>query len=202
MYTCFVKRILDFMIALVALLLLSPLFIVIFIYLCVNEGKYGIFFCQNRPGKHGTIFKVIKFKTMTDKKDATGKLLPDRQRLTKFGRFMRSTSIDELPQLINILKGNMSFIGPRPLLVDYLSLYSDEQKRRHDVRPGLSGWAQVNGRNDIPWRQKLEYDIWYVDNISFILDVKILGMTIKKVLSKEGVNTQGHSTSVRFTGNN
>lgn len=202
MYTCFVKRILDFMIALVALLLLSPLFIVIFIYLCVNEGKYGIFFCQNRPGKHGTIFKVIKFKTMTDKKDATGKLLPDRQRLTKFGRFMRSTSIDELPQLINILKGNMSFIGPRPLLVDYLSLYSDEQKRRHDVRPGLSGWAQVNGRNDIPWRQKLEYDIWYVDNISFILDVKILGMTIKKVLSKEGVNTPGHSTSVRFTGNN
>lgn len=202
MYECFVKRFLDFITALVALVLLSPLFIVISICLCVKGGKSAIFFFQDRPGRARVIFKVIKFKTMSDKRDESGRLLSDRQRLTKLGRFMRSTSIDELPQLINILKGNMSFIGPRPLLVDYLSLYSDEQNRRHNVRPGLSGWAQVNGRNDISWRQKLEYDIWYVDNISFMLDIKIMWMTVKKVLDREGVNAQGHSTTVRFTGNN
>lgn len=174
--------------------------IVLFVLLFVNEGK--VFFTQERPGKKARLFKVIKFKTMTDKKDQQGKLLPDKERLTAAGKFIRSTSLDELPQLINVLKGDMSLIGPRPLLPKYLPLYNEQQKRRHEVRPGITGWAQVNGRNAISWQQKFEYDVWYVDHVSFWLDLKIIFLTIRKVLVREGISAEDSATMKPFTGNN
>jgi len=159
------------------------------------------FFIQARPGKNGKIFKIVKFKTMNDKRDASGKLLPDDQRLTKIGKIVRKTSIDEIPQLWNVLKGDMSLVGPRPLLPEYLPLYNDFQKRRHEVRPGITGWAQVNGRNAVSWQQKFEYDVWYVENLSFLLDVKILLLTVKKVFKSEGIAAEGAATVGRFKGN-
>ena len=182
MYRNCIKRILDFCIALCALSLLWPILLVITIFLHFANKGAGAFFTQERPGKNAKIFRVIKYKTMTDERDADGKLLPDAQRLTKIGKIVRSLSIDELPQLFNVLKGDMSFVGPRPLLVKYLPLYSKEQMRRHDVRPGITGWAQVNGRNAITHTKKFEYDVWYVDNISFLLDIKILFLTIKTLV--------------------
>ena len=166
-----------------------------------NKGA-GAFFTQERPGKDGRIFKVIKFKSMTDERDAEGRLLPDAQRLTRVGRFIRSTSLDELPQLLNVLKGDMALVGPRPLLPEYLPLYSEEQARRHEVRPGITGWAQVNGRNAISWTKKFEYDVWYVDHCSFCLDVKIVFMTIKKIFLREGISQEGRATMEAFNGSN
>lgn len=187
MYKHFFKRFFDFGIALVALICISPILIVVTIWLHFANKGAGAFFLQERPGKNGKIFKVIKFKSMTDERDADGNLLPDSQRLTKIGRFVRSTSIDELPQLINVLKGDMALIGPRPLLVDFLPLYSKKHARRHEVRPGITGWAQVNGRNTCKYSKKFDYDVWYVDNISLILDLKIIIMTIKNVLGREDI---------------
>lgn len=184
-----VKRPIGFIGALVALILLSPIFIITIILLFFANKGAGVFFCQPRPGKNEKIFKALKFKTMTDDRDAEGNLLSDADRLTKIGKFIRSTSIDELPQLINILKGDMAFIGPRPLLVEYLPLYSEEQHRRHLVTPGMSGWAQVNGRNNISWAKKFEYDVYYVDHIGLKMDVKVFFTTIKKVLFREDINT-------------
>lgn len=186
--TC-VKRPIGFLGALVALILLSPIFIATIILLHFANKGAGVFFTQDRPGKNEKIFKALKFKTMTDEKDAEGNLLPDADRLTPVGKFVRSTSIDELPQLVNILKGDMAFIGPRPLLVQYLPLYSEEQHRRHDVTPGMSGWAQVNGRNNISWKKKFEYDVYYVDHISVWMDIKVFFTTIKKVLMRADINT-------------
>jgi len=201
-YANCLKRVLDFLIALcafsVSLIILIP--VALFLHFA-NKGA-GVFFLQPRPGRNGNIFKVIKFKTMTDEKDAEGNLLPDEVRLTKVGRFVRSTSIDELPQLWNVIKGDMSLIGPRPLLVQYLPLYSPEQARRHEVRPGITGWAQVNGRNSISWKQKFEYDVWYVDHLSFWLDVKIILLTIKKVFVREGISHEGMATMEPFNGHN
>lgn len=189
------------MIALIAFLLLSPIFLGVTLGLTiVNNGKP--FFFQKRPGKNEKVFGIVKFKTMSDKKDAQGNLLPDADRMTKIGSFVRKTSLDEIPQLINVLKGDMSLIGPRPLLVQYLPLYNDEQKRRHEVRPGITGWAQVNGRNAISWKQKFELDIWYVNNISFLLDVKIIFLTVKKVFIREGISQEGQATIEAFKGNN
>ena len=202
MYKNCIKRILDFCIAFVALLILSPILLVITLFLHFANKGAGAFFTQERPGKDVKIFKVVKYKTMTDERDADGKLLPDAQRLTKIGKIVRSLSIDELPQLFNVLKGDMSFVGPRPLLVKYLPLYSKEQMRRHDVRPGITGWAQVNGRNTITHTKKFEYDVWYVDNISFWLDVKILFLTIKKVFVREGISGEGIATAETFDGTN
>ena len=199
---CVVKRILGFCGAFFALLLLSPLFLFTVIILAISNKGAGVFFTQPRPGKDEKIFYALKFKTMTDECDADGVLLPDSERLTKVGKFIRSTSIDELPQLLNILKGDMAFIGPRPLLVQYLQLYSKEQHRRHEVRPGLSGWAQVHGRNAISWTQKFKYDVWYVDHMSFHLDWKIFWMTIKKVAVREGINSSTAATMEAFNGNN
>src|SRR5690606_29090982 len=200
MYKHFFKRLIDFLAAVVGLLLLSPIFIVVTVGLFIaNQGKP--FFFQSRPGKHGKIFKIVKFKTMTDKKDAAGNLLPDADRITSVGAFVRKTSLDEIPQLINVLKGDMSLIGPRPLLVQYLPLYSAHQARRHEVKPGITGWAQVNGRNAISWQQKFDYDVWYVDNISFALDMKILFLTIKKVFVREGISADGQATMEVFRGN-
>lgn len=200
MYNSFFKRIIDFSAALIGLLLLSPLFILVTVGLYVaNQGKP--FFFQTRPGLNERIFKIIKFKTMNDKKDAQGNLLPDADRLTKIGAFVRKTSLDEIPQLINVLKGDMSLIGPRPLLVHYLPLYNAEQKKRHDVRPGITGWAQVNGRNAISWQQKFEYDVWYVNHISLLLDIKILFLTVKKVFVREGISQDGQATMEVFNGN-
>lgn len=187
MYKHFFKRFFDFWIALIALICISPILIVVTIWLHFANKGAGAFFLQERPGKDGIIFKVIKFKSMTDERDADGNLLPDSQRLTKIGRFVRSTSIDELPQLINVLKGDMALIGPRPLLVDFLPLYSKKHARRHEVRPGITGWAQVNGRNTCKYSKKFDYDVWYVDNISLILDLKIIIMTIKNVLGREDI---------------
>ena len=210
MYTHFFKRIIDFWIALVTLILISPVLLIITILLYVfNEGA-GAFFLQERPGLHGRIFKIIKFKTMNERKDASGKLLPDVQRITKFGRFVRNTSLDELPQLINVLKGDMALIGPRPLLVKYLPLYSKEQMRRHDVRPGISGWAQCHGRNNLSWTKKFELDVWYVDHVSQKTDFVIIFTTIKKVLFKEDINADSQKvkgknlqvTIPEFNGNN
>lgn len=202
MYKHFFKRLIDFCIAFIALsILFLPLAIITIWLHFANKGA-RVFFFQNRPGKGGKIFKVIKFKTMTDERDADGNLLPDADRLTNVGRFVRSTSIDELPQLINVLKGDMALIGPRPLLVQYLPLYSKEQARRHDVRPGITGWAQVNGRNAISWTKKFELDVWYVDHCSFWLDVKIIFLTIKKVFVREGISQEGQATMEFFTGNN
>ena len=187
MYKHFFKRFFDFWISLTALIVLSPILIVVTLWLTIANKGAGAFFTQERPGKDAKIFKVIKFKSMTDERDAEGKLLPDAQRLTKVGRFVRSTSIDELPQLINVLKGDMALIGPRPLLIQYLPLYSPEQARRHEVRPGITGWAQVHGRNLCKMSKKFEYDVWYVDNCSLATDIKILWMTLMKVIKKSDV---------------
>ena len=204
LYISLVKRPVGFVLALVALVVLSPLFLCTMVLLAFANKGAGVFFTQPRPGKGEKIFKALKFKTMTDERDASGKLLPDAERLTRVGRFIRSTSIDELPQLINILKGDMAFIGPRPLLVQYLPLYSPEQHRRHEVTPGMSGWAQVNGRNNIPWTKKFEYDVYYVDHIGLRLDLKIFFLTVKKVLCREDINTTtGESATMdAFNGNN
>lgn len=200
MYKTFIKSFLDFILALIGFLLLSPVFIIVTIGLFfANQGKP--FFFQLRPGKDGKIFKIIKFKTMNDKKDEHGNLLPDVDRLTKVGSFVRKTSLDEIPQLLNVIKGDMSLIGPRPLLPSYLALYNDFQRRRNEVKPGITGWAQVNGRNSISWEKKFEYDVWYVDHISFALDFKILWLTVLKVLKSEGINEQGQATSEEFKGN-
>lgn len=200
MYESFFKRLIDFLAALIGLILLSPIFIIVTLGLTVvNEGKP--FFFQSRPGRYGKIFKIIKFKTMNDKKDVNGELLSDGERLTSIGSFVRKTSLDEIPQLINVLKGDMSLIGPRPLLVQYLPLYDAEQSRRHDIRPGITGWAQVNGRNAISWRQKFEYDVWYVDHISFTMDIKILYLTIIKVYKRDGISQEGNATMELFKGN-
>ena len=200
MYKYFFKRIIDFLAALIGMLLLSPIFIFVWIGLLIaNQGKP--FFIQPRPGKNGVVFKIIKFKTMNDKKDSDGNLLSDAERLTSIGKFVRKTSLDEIPQLINVIKGDMSLIGPRPLLTQYVSLYSDFQNRRHEVKPGITGWAQVNGRNAISWDKKFELDVWYVDNISFVLDIKIIFLTIKKVFISEGISQEGQMTMEAFTGN-
>ena len=202
MYKHFFKRLIDFIIVFCVLVVIWPILLVVTLWLHFANKGTGAFFMQERPGKGGKVFKVIKFKTMTDERDADGNLLPDADRLTNVGRFARSTSIDELPQLINVLKGDMALIGPRPLLVQYLPLYSKEQARRHDVRPGITGWAQVNGRNAISWMKKFELDVWYVDHCSFLLDVKIIFLTIKKVFVREGISQEGQATMEFFTGNN
>lgn len=202
MYVHFVKRLIDFIIVFCALMLIWPILLLISIWLHFANKEAGVFFTQERPGKSGKIFKVIKFKTMTDKRDTNGNLLPDEKRLTKIGKLIRSTSIDELPQLINVLKGDMALIGPRPLLPQYLPLYSKEQARRHEVRPGITGWAQVNGRNAISWTKKFELDVWYVDHCSFLLDLKIIFLTIKKVFVREGISSDTSVTMEAFTGNN
>lgn len=200
MYKNFIKPAIDFVLALVGFLFLSPVFVLVAIGLFfANDGKP--FFFQLRPGKDGKIFKIIKFKTMTDKKDENGNLLPDADRLTKIGSFVRKTSLDEIPQLLNVIKGDMALVGPRPLLPQYLELYNDFQRRRNEVKPGITGWAQVNGRNSISWEKKFEYDVWYVDNVSFLLDIKILIMTVLKVVKSEGINEQGQATSEEFKGN-
>ncbi|QXP55248.1 sugar transferase [Cellulophaga sp. HaHa_2_95] len=201
MYALFLKRILDLVIATIAFALLFPFFLIIaFILLITNNGKP--FFFHPRPGKNGIIFKVIKFKSMNDKKDEHGQFLDFHLRVTKFGNFIRKYSLDEIPQLINVIKGDMSLIGPRPLLVQYLPLYSKTQAKRHNIRPGITGWAQVNGRNAISWGKKFELDVWYVNNISFLLDIKILFMTLKKVLISEGVNESENLNSSAFDGSN
>lgn len=197
MYKSFFKRVLDCLAAFFGLAVLSPLFFLVTMGLFfANQGKP--FFFQMRPGKDGIIFKIIKFKTMSDKKDANGSLLSDGERLTSIGRFVRKTSLDELPQLLNVLKGEMSLIGPRPLLPAYLPFYSEEQKKRHQVKPGITGWAQVNGRNAISWENKFELDVWYVDNFSFLLDIKIVHLTLKKIIKPDGINAEGHVTMPRF----
>lgn len=190
MYKHFFKRFLDFWISLIAIICISPILIVVSIWLHFANKGAGAFFLQERPGYKGKIFKIIKFKTMTDERDENGELLPDTQRLTKVGKFVRATSIDELPQLINVLKGDMALIGPRPLLVKYLPLYSKEQMRRHDVRPGISGWAQCHGRNGISWTEKFKLDVWYVDHVSLFVDIQVIYETIKKVFVKEGINNE------------
>ena len=202
MYKHFFKRFFDFWISLIALICISPILVIVTIWLHFANKGAGAFFFQERPGKDAKIFKVIKFKTMTDEKDETGKLLPDAQRLTKVGKFVRSTSIDELPQLINVLKGDMALIGPRPLLVKYLPLYSEEQKRRHEVRPGISGWAQCHGRNNISWSEKFKLDVWYVDHCSLWTDIKVIWITVMKVLKRADINEAGQATMEEFKGNN
>ena len=194
-----IKRLFDFLIALVLLVILVPVFLLLSVLVYLRFG-YPVFFTQLRPGLKGKPFRIIKFRTMTNERDKNGKLKPNDQRHTGFGRFLRSTSLDELPELINVLKGDMSIVGPRPLLMQYLPLYNDFQKRRHEVRPGITGWAQVNGRNTISWEQKFEYDVWYVENISFRLDLKILFLTIKKVFSQEGINQNESVTMEPFRG--
>lgn len=198
---CF-KRIIDFIIVFTALSIIWPILLVITIWLHFANKGAGAFFTQERPGKNGKIFKVIKFKTMTDERDVEDNLLPDADRLTPVGKFVRSTSIDELPQLINVLKGDMALIGPRPLLVKYLPLYSKEQARRHEVRPGITGWAQVNGRNNISWTKKFELDVWYVDHCSLITDIKVILLSIKKVLFREDISKEGQATTIPFNGKN
>lgn len=201
MYSNIIKPFFDSIIALIALILISPILLLVIILLSiVNNGKP--FFFQKRPGKSGKIFRIVKFKTMTDAKGADGQLLPDSKRLTKVGRLVRKTSIDEIPQLFNVLKRDMSIIGPRPLLPEYLSLFTPFQNRRHEVKPGITGWAQVNGRNAISWTRKFEYDIWYVENVSFFLDLKIIFMTIRKIIISEGINTENMATTEPFNGNN
>lgn len=200
MYKIYIKSIIDFCISLLVLIVASPILILITLLLFFsNKGKP--FFFQLRPGKNDKIFKIIKFKTMNDKKESEGNLLSDEKRLTKVGAFVRKTSLDEIPQLINVIKGDMSLIGPRPLLPEYLPLYNDFQKRRHEVKPGITGWAQVNGRNLISWQQKFEYDIWYVENISFLLDCKIVFLTIKKVFKREGISAENSVSAEAFKGN-
>lgn len=201
MYKHFFKRLFDFIISLIALVIISPLLLVVTIWLHFANKGAGAFFLQERPGKNANIFKVIKFKTMTDERDQDGNLLPDEKRLTKVGRFVRSTSIDELPQLVNVLKGDMALIGPRPLLVEYLPLYSKEQARRHEVRPGISGWAQCHGRNAISWTEKFKLDVWYVDHVSLMTDLKVILITIKKVFFRDGISQEGQATMEAFKGN-
>lgn len=198
---CF-KRMIDCCLAMVAIVVLSPVMAAVAVLLAVANKGAGVVFTQTRPGKNGRLFKVMKFKTMTDERDENGNLLPDAQRLTKTGKFIRSTSLDELPQLFNVLKGDMALIGPRPLLPQYLPLYSKEQTRRHDVRPGITGWAQVHGRNAISWKKKFELDVWYVDHCSFWLDLKIILLTVKKVIIREGITQEGQATAEYFNGNN
>lgn len=202
MYRHFFKRFFDFWIALIALVCISPLLLCVTVWLHFANKGAGAFFLQERPGLHGKIFRVIKFKTMTDEKDCDGNLLPDEQRLTKVGKFVRSTSIDELPQLVNVLKGDMALIGPRPLLVQYLPLYTPEQARRHEVRPGISGWAQCHGRNAISWREKFALDVWYVDHLSLRTDLKVIAITIKKVLCRADISSQTSATMEPFNGDN
>lgn len=199
MYKHFLKRLFDFVISLVAIICISPLLLIIMVWLHFANKGAGVFFTQERPGKNAKLFKVIKFKTMTDERDADGNLLPDAQRITKVGKFVRSTSIDELPQLFNVLKGDMALIGPRPLLVRYLPLYSPEQARRHEVRPGITGWAQVHGRNAISWTEKFKLDVWYVDHCTLWTDIKVIFITIKKVLFRDDINTtSGQSATMPF----
>lgn len=202
MYKHFWKRVIDFTLSLLALAILWPILLLIAIWLHFANKGAGAFFFQERPGKDGKIFRVIKFKTMTDERDSKGDLLSDAARLTKVGKLVRSTSLDELPQLINVLKGDMALIGPRPLLIQYLPLYNKEQARRHEVRPGITGWAQVNGRNAISWTRKFELDVWYVDNISFVIDLKVIVLTIKKVLFREDINSATSATVEGFNGHN
>lgn len=202
LYRDCIKRVLGFSIALVAIICLSPLLLVVTIWLHFANKGAGAFFLQERPGKDGKIFKIIKYKTMTDERDANGKLLPDARRLTRVGRFVRSTSIDELPQLFNVLKGDMALIGPRPLLVQYLPLYSPEQARRHEVRPGITGWAQCHGRNTLSWSEKFKLDVWYVDHVSFSVDLDVMRLTIGSVLKREGISEQGQATMRDFDGTN
>jgi lipopolysaccharide/colanic/teichoic acid biosynthesis glycosyltransferase len=202
MYKHFFKRFFDFWISLIVLIIISPILLVVTIWLHFANKGAGAFFFQDRPGKDAKIFKVIKFKTMTDERDNEGNLLPDDMRLTKVGKFVRSTSIDELPQLINVLKGDMALIGPRPLLVQYLPLYSPEQARRHEVRPGISGWAQCHGRNAISWTEKFKLDVWYVDHVSLLTDMKIIWITLMKVIKRAGINQEGQATMEGFNGKN
>jgi lipopolysaccharide/colanic/teichoic acid biosynthesis glycosyltransferase len=200
MYKFFFKRILDLTIALIGLILLLPIFFIFMILIKINLGS-PLIFKQSRPGFKTKVFNIYKFRTMTDKKNKNGILLPDDERLTKFGKFLRSTSLDELPGLWNVLIGDMSLVGPRPLLIEYLSLYSSEQARRHEIRPGITGWSQVNGRNAISWNEKFEMDVWYIDNQSFILDVKILFLTLIKVIKRDGISHNNHATMEKFKGN-
>ena len=201
MYKNYIKRLLDLTLSLTAFILASPIFLLVTLLLTIaNKGK--AFFFQQRPGKNEKIFKVIKFKTMTDEKGNNGEFLPDADRLTAIGSFVRKTSLDEIPQLLNVIKGDMSLIGPRPLLVKYLPLYNNVQKRRHSIRSGISGWAQVNGRNSISWEKKFEYDVWYVDNLTFLLDLRIIFMTVYKVFKSEGISDEGHATKENFNGKN
>ena len=202
MYKNYLKRVFDFSIALFAIVIASPLMITVAVWLHFANKGAGVFFLQERPGRYGKIFKVVKYKTMTDEKDSNGNLLPDEERLTPIGKFIRSTSIDELPQLINVLKGDMALIGPRPLLVKYLPLYSKKQARRHEVRPGISGWAQCHGRNAISWTQKLEYDVWYIDNISLWTDIRIIWKTIISVVQRDGISAENNVTIDDFNGYN
>jgi lipopolysaccharide/colanic/teichoic acid biosynthesis glycosyltransferase len=200
MYKNFFKRPLDLILSLIGFIIVSPIFVIVVVILCFTNGGKPFFF-QRRPGKNERIFKVIKFKTMNDKKDKDGNFLPDEQRITKIGNFVRSTSLDEIPQLLNVIKGDMSLIGPRPLLVQYLPLYNEEQRRRHEVRPGITGWAQVNGRNAISWTEKFKFDVYYVDNLSLLFDLKILFLTIKKVFIREGISSETSATMEVFKGN-
>lgn len=202
MYRKYLKRWLDFVIVFCVLAVIWPILLLVTLWLHFANKGAGAFFTQERPGRNGKIFKVIKFKTMTDERDADGNLLPDAERMTPVGRFVRSTSIDELPQLINVLKGDMALIGPRPLLVKYLPLYSKEQARRHEVRPGITGWAQCHGRNSISWTEKFKLDVWYVDHCSLITDIKVIFITIKKVLLRDGISQEGQATMEPFNGNN
>ena len=202
MYRKFFKRVIDFCIALVALVVLSPLLLAVTVWLHFANKGAGAYFLQERPGLHGKIFRIVKFKTMTDERDADGNLLPDAERLTRVGRFVRSSSIDELPQLWNVLRGDMALIGPRPLLVQYLPLYSREQARRHEVRPGITGWAQCHGRNAISWTEKFRLDVWYVDHCTLATDLKVIFTTIKTVLHREGISHQGQATMEPFNGHN
>ena len=200
MYKFFFKPLLDFVLSFLGLIISSPIFLIVFIALLLaNKGK--VFFLQKRPGKNEEIFKIIKFRTMNDKRDAHGNLLPDEERLTSIGKLVRKTSLDEIPQLINVLLGNMSLIGPRPLLPEYLPLYNDFQKKRHLIKPGITGWAQINGRNAVDWEKKFMFDVWYVENMSFLLDLQIMFLTLKKVLKLEGVNREGEATNIAFKGN-
>ena len=202
MYKNYLKRTFDLFLSLIGFILISPIFIILWIGLTIANKGAGALFFQERPGKEEKIFKVIKFKTMSEERDADGKLLPDAERLTKVGRFVRSTSLDEIPQLFNVIKGDMSLIGPRPLRTYYLPLYNHTQKRRHEVRPGITGWAQVNGRNAISWTKKFELDVYYVDNVSFLLDLRILLLTFKKVFIREGITQEGNVTTEAFNGEN
>lgn len=199
MYRHFIKRLFDFIVALILFIALSPVFVLIALLVPLLTREQPFFF-QVRPGKHGKLFRLVKFKTMTEQKDAAGNLLPDMQRMTAFGSFLRKTSLDEIPQLLNVIKGDMSIVGPRPLLVEYLTLYNDKQRRRHEVLPGITGWAQVNGRNAIGWEEKFEYDVWYVDHQSLALDLKILYRTVSKLFNSDGVNAGGQETMQKFTG--
>lgn len=202
LYRDYIKRGLGFTLSLLAIICLSPLLLVVTVWLHFANKGAGAFFFQERPGKNGKIFKIIKYKTMTDERDADGNLLPDEDRLTRVGKFVRSTSIDELPQLFNVLKGDMALIGPRPLLVQYLPLYSPEQARRHEVRPGITGWAQCHGRNTLSWSEKFRLDVWYVDHCTFANDVKVIFSTIKKVIARDGISQEGQATMEAFNGNN